>query len=174
MNTFLDDRILRVLKIFASTKFVVGMIHRVNGSALIVDIEGMYIDAGSELITVLEIIPEKNIWISTLSNQIVYVQPMNDLDRDVLIYDAERYWVVRERKAKSFNYHAQNYYEKDDLFNLSTQGYSIPVLTGLGYLSFIRSELKYAGVQFNDVRLAELIDEYPEVLDEWVLTSENK
>lgn len=174
MNTFLDDRILRVLKIFASTKFVVGLIHRVNGSALIVDKEGMYIDKGSELVTVLEIISQNKISLRTIVNKIVYVQPMSVVEKDVLHYDAERYIVVREGKAQSFNYDAQNYYEKDDLFNLSTQGYSIPVLTGLGYLSFIRSEMKYSGVQFNDVLLSGLIDEHPEVLEEWVLTNENK
>lgn len=174
MNNFLDERILSALKIFASTKLLVGMLYRVNGSALIVDVEGMYIDTDSGLVTVLEIIPERQIIIRTIANQIVYVQPMNDLDKDVLVYDADRYIVVRERKAQHFPFSAQNSYEKDDLFNLSTQGYAIPVLTGLGYLSFIRSEMKYSGVQFNDVLFAELIEEYPEVLNEWVLTNENK
>lgn len=174
MNVFLDDSILSALKIFASTKLVVGMLYRVNGSALIVDVDGMYIDCGSKLVTVLEIIPKNKIWIRTLSNQIVYIQPMGDIDKDALIYDAERYIVVRERKPNHFPFDRQNSYDKDNLFNLSTMGYAIPVLTGLGYLSFIRSEMRYSGVQFNDVLLKELIEKHPEVINEWVLTNENK
>lgn len=173
MSNFLDERILEVLKIFASTKFIEGIINRVNYSALIVDSAGMYYDKGTELCTILEIVPQEKLWIRTLANEIVYVQPMGTV-QDILIYDSKKYITVRSGISEGFNFSTQEYYEEDDLFNLGTQGYAIPVLTGLGYLSFIRSEMKYCGVQFNDELLLSLIEKYPSVLDTWSLTNEIK
>lgn len=168
MSKFLDDRILRVLKIFASTKFIVGELHKVSGSPLVVDTEGMYYNDGTQLITVLEIVPHYRIMMRTLANQIVYVQPMGEV-QDVLLYDAQQYITSYKGKIKSIDYKSYEYFEEDDLFNLSTQGFEIPVLSGLGYLSFIRSEFKYAGAQFNYSLLLEVIEKYPSVLDEWEL-----
>lgn len=168
MSNFLDERILRVLKIFASTKFLEVELQKVSGSELFVDGEGMYYNDGTKLITVLEIIPQSRILLRTISNMIVYVQPMCEVP-DVLLYDSQQYIVSYKGKIKNIYFKNQEYFEEDDLFNLSTQGFEIPVLSGLGYLSFIRSELKYPGVQFNAVLLLEVLEKYPSVLDEWVL-----